>query len=90
MHSPTGKVPGKVRAFDPITETGMIMANGNSMHGAIPFHTEGMTAKLVKALQDGERGMDVLFRTIAVDDEWMATDVEQVSPLKHQGGRGRG
>jgi hypothetical protein len=90
MHATSEKEPGKVRAFDPITETGMIMANGSTFHGAIPFDTEGMTAELVQALQDGERGMDILFKATTVDDEWMATDIEQVSPAKYQGSRGTG
>lgn len=85
MHATSEKEPGKVRAFDPITETGMIMANDSTFNGAIPFNMEGMTAELVQALQDGERGMDILFKATAVDDEWMATDIEQVSPARDQG-----
>ncbi len=90
VYPPSGKESGKVRAFDPITETGMIMANGNSIHGTIPFDTEGMSAELERALKEGERGMAVTFKATTVSDEWMATEIEEVSPPQSQGSQGTG
>ena len=79
MDSAQGKVPGQIRAFDPVTETGLITAKGKSIKGAIHFDTEGMAVELLKILKRGERGVEVLFIVQTRKGEWMATDVEEVS-----------
>ena len=79
LYTSIGREYGRIRAFDPVTEIGMIWLEEESTTGVIPFDTEGMSLDLLTALKEDKRGMNVVFKARRVDNVWTATSMGEAS-----------
>ena len=76
-YGPSDKEYGHIRAFDPVTNIGMIWFHGKGLVKTIPFDTKCISTDLLAALKAGERGMDVVFKARSNCEGWMATEIEE-------------